>query len=650
MNLNTLGPQAFNAEVGNSPINGGRRAEAVDNGLVQVGRGIRQAAAGADEVAESNETRDALVQSHEIRTQYLKELQDAHTSGADLEAIHTRFQDDQQLVIDNLTYNGSLKAARMASSESSSMLSRQMHAINAEREGAAMKQSVIRADTAYGQQLQLAPDMLPFVLEQRDQVLETYKGRIPPHILDAVRLEGEIALTRNSVESMIQKDPETAKDWLENPEKAEMWGVLDADHRAALIRSADAMIDARYADGERARRAKLQLQQEQNDKAFDGMLVDFGTGKMDQWSREKILTLQGITPEMKTHMASVLEAYRKDEDKDPADFTAAYKGIVSGAFDRGAIDDMLLGKGMNGLVLDPKQHAYLSDMFTRMEKPDGRLEADFVHRMDQVINPRDMLGRMLSPDGAMNSYKFATELRQMTDMWTKAGGKAEMLLDPNSKEFRENVQPLLMKYRAKTLYNFDAQGGTTLNQAPGAAAQAPVTVQRGQETALPPGTWYRFPDTPAGKAAQRSGEAGAPTPYEAGAPLPYEPELLRQPQPKRRNGAAPVVIDPSPTQDIVRSKPAAKPAPAAPKKAEPAPAKKAAPADRPNIDDKMRSREELTKENTDIGAKFAATKKRREDALMREDRGAADKAWDEMRVLQKRAADIAREMSSRSKK
>ncbi len=486
-NLNTLGPQPFTANPPQSIVNGGEKAAVIDNGLVAAGRQIGATAIAAQSVDEENETRDALVQTHELRSKYMQQLQDANNSGADISKLQEQFTADQQAIQDNLQYRASSKAAHMANAESSLMFATHAARINAEREGAALKDSVIRHDAASGPMLVQDPGMLPYLIQERNKLVDSMAGRIPPHILDAVKLEGAQQLTITSVQAMIDKSPDFALHALQHHEEVPMWDNLSADARIALVKAAEHKIDANRADEAHARALEQQKKHEADLKALDGMLVNIGEGKIDDWSRNKILTLEGVGPEMKTHMAGLLEAYRKKEDKESTNFSDYYKLVATGKAGQAQIDQALLSD-----QIQPKEHAYLTSTLKAMEKPDGHIVTTYLQTASRIIAPRDRIGRILAEGGEEKFYEFSVKAEQMADEWKKAGGSVAELFDPASKPYRENMLPLLNKYRPQMGISYNDEKGTaSLSPAVGTAAN-PLIIKPGQEETLTPGTKYKF--------------------------------------------------------------------------------------------------------------------------------------------------------------
>jgi hypothetical protein len=509
--------KTFTADVGGTPISGGRRAVGGDFGgaLVDVGRTVQGVLSDYQDQQEADDSRTVMVQSQELRADFAKRLADAELSGAPLDAIHEEFETANEQIAQTTRTRRGLETARMYGAESGDIFRRRSMDIAASREGAALKQDIIRSDAASSALLQNAPDMLPMLLADRDAIVDTYAGRVPPEVLIALKAEGAQQLAVASVNSLINSNPKMALAALKDADQSLAgWEVLTPESRVALVNAAEYAVKAEEADNDRAWRDSQRAIKLADDKAMDEMLQDFGGGKMKEWTRKRILLDGSVSPDMKLRMAQVLEAYTADEQKgNPAQYIRRYREIVAEApgTRKNIDDDVISGR------LNPEQHNNLLGVLSRENKPQSRIESQFFSRAEQLINPRDMLGAFMAPDGAMNSYRFMTSIMKIRDEWEQAGKDTAELFDPQSRAFATTIMPLLNHYRAKKLTVYEGGVAREISAQGSAGAPVPVVTQA-EYDALLPGTSFTFVGEGPLKGRQGVKPGPKPTPAETRVP------------------------------------------------------------------------------------------------------------------------------------
>ena len=497
----------FTAEPANLPSPTGRRATAADfgadigAGLEALGTGGVRALTSYVDTVEADDAREVMVRMQEIRTQYQLQLADAETTGEDLQPISDKYTEEMDSVAVNAQTKTGLMIARDRTAENVAFLGATAERIHLARKGAKLKEDLVRSDAAAGQQLQSSPMMLPFLVQERAAILDTYRGIVPPTVLSALKIEGEQQLAIASAQALIEESPQLALNTLQNPEKDDVFAALTPDARNSLVNMAQTAVKAAKADAHNAWLEAKRAQDAADDAAMDSMLVDYSKGALNKWSMRGVMGQDGVSPDMKIRMGNVLEELRKPPPlpSHPGEFMRLYKGLAAGTETRTSVDKSLAGGNLNA-----DEHGYLLAFIAREDRPQAQLERAFHSHMERLINPRDMFGRMLAPNGEMNAYKFMVQVDEVRKQFEAQEKDTTELFDPRSRVFEIHIAPLLQQYRAKSLIRYDDAAGTaTMQEAPGSSRRSPYTVKEGEETTLDPGSYYRFPTDPAGGVRQR---------------------------------------------------------------------------------------------------------------------------------------------------
>lgn len=487
----------FTAEQGGLPINSGRAATAQDFGADQfkqvqnVGAQIIDFSQAVFDRAEADEVRNVVVQSQELRAKWSARMSAAELSGEPLEPLMEEFSTENEQIAQNTSFNSGLYAARKFGSESNELFVGRSMQITATREKASVIQEVQRSDQASAALLQQSPAMLPMLIQERVLMVNTYRGRVPPQVLEQLKIEGAQDLTATAASAMINDNPKMALDLLTSTEEGkDIFHALAPNQRTALIHAAEIAIKAQEADADNAYRDAQRAQKKADDDAMDAMLGDIGNAKGNEWTNKRILTQQGVSPDQKIRMGQVFNEYnrRAEANDDGEGFNNVYKGIVAGTVKRQELDEALV-RG----AITPKGHSQLVNVLAREDRPETQLEGYFFSKMESDINPRDFMGRFMAPNGAINSVKFKQDMWAIRDQFVKDKRDPTPLFDPGTKEFQQYTAPLLARYRAKTVTVYNADGTTTQVQSPGSVQGNAVKVRTEADfNALPPGTWFEF--------------------------------------------------------------------------------------------------------------------------------------------------------------
>jgi len=206
-------------------------------GLSDLGAGLAQLGRGVGAAQEDAALRASMVQMQELRAGYSLRMRDAEQTGANLREIQAAYEDELATMVESAATPRALAFVRERSADIRLQLTTEASRIDAARTGAKLKADLVRADAAFAKSLQAAPGMLSMLLEERNEIIGTYAGQIPPALLEAVRIEGEQQLAIASAAALIEESPEVALQILQDPASADapMFDMLAPEARKVLI-------------------------------------------------------------------------------------------------------------------------------------------------------------------------------------------------------------------------------------------------------------------------------------------------------------------------------------------------------------------------------------------------------------------------------
>jgi hypothetical protein len=173
----------YSAQVGQLPINGGRRASAEDDPTAAALGGLSHTIqhtgnAVLDQMAQ-DESRKAQVGLSEVRAKYAKELDDAALSGADTAKIKERMMAD----IDNIGQGYGTKAGvstvRIGQANAALMFDQQANAINVQRAFAEAKSGANKIVSNEASILAGQPTYLPTAIANVNAYIDTFPNVSP---------------------------------------------------------------------------------------------------------------------------------------------------------------------------------------------------------------------------------------------------------------------------------------------------------------------------------------------------------------------------------------------------------------------------------------------------------------------------------------
>lgn len=485
----------YSAPASVAPLQGGRAATPGDMSASYetVGPALQKTSSTIMAHLEASEERQVLVKQAQIRAKYAQQLDDAVISGANTDAIRQNMQDDLDKSAEGLQTRVGQATADWHAARTNELFNHEANTIAVHR--ASEKAKVEGQDflITTGDLVTRNPGYLPQAERDNEMFWSTYKGSLSPEQIAIYKQDYKRHFNMEAAMSRARLDPVGAKAAMATSEY-----YITPEQKGVVIGHADQYIRAKREDDRYAHQLKKEAQHEKDQAMFDNMLKDFSAGKKANWSQTVILGLKGIDPGMKTQMLSTFEHLIKPPKIDPEAANTAYQNIFRPEGDPLRIEsestiDALVVKGS----VDAREHSELRAAFANRDKPETQLENVFLARVDMLINPKDTLGLILNPDGPMNSYSFRKELSAVRATWPKDKSVAP-LYDPKSKEYEQNIQPLLRKYRATSVFVPNSAGVIEQRPIPQPTDTLPLIKNQAELDKFPGGR-YRTPTDPPGK-------------------------------------------------------------------------------------------------------------------------------------------------------
>ena len=405
---------------------GGRRAQASDfgaemgAGLQEMGQTTQRIGRDYVERQEEDDARAAMVDEAKLRAEFGKRADDALTSGEDLDKIREEFENKQAENRGRRTTKRGLDISEQHGAVSANTFREQLRQVESRRYGASLVKDGKEHSASMSAILQRSPELLPFAIESNNKLFDTYKGRVPPDVLEQARQQQEDILWRAGANAGIERDPKQALELLQSGG----WEGLRPDDRTALINKAQ--VDIRAADI-----TKKQLEQEAKKKQDDLdnqhmklMLRDFGDGKL--WTANSIAKMDDLSvPAQKQMIAWVQHqadrATRKDKP-DHSAYEAGYNRMFLEETDPGFIaDETALNKYIFETKMPVQDARALRADFERREKPGRKALAGMMNEYRRLITAPHPVTGMAAPQGLQAFREFRAYVGSMADEAVAAG-------------------------------------------------------------------------------------------------------------------------------------------------------------------------------------------------------------------------------------
>lgn len=487
-------------------IESGRRATAADFGgdvaaaTRELGATILHAGEQAQATREQNEARRVVVETQKAQAEFIQEYANAARGGTDFDAVRQKLDDRLAGIRGGLTTEKALYAADLHAEQTREQFARYHEQLANQRYGRQMQNDVAESLAAASAVLQ-QDDSDNSVYFQRGlvgEVINQFEGRVPPEVLEAARREANSRLDAAIANAWIERDPSAALEALRTGKLEH----LTPEQRTATINVAQQAIRSAEAERRAADAAMQKAKDAVAEAVFNEIQIAHANGELAKFNWRNMLRRQDLSPEQRDKLLRIYESYVRDEKKDPTPANEAYKNIFRPEGDPRRISsaeeiDTLLIRGK----IDANQHAGLRNALKARDKPEIQIENVFLDKMDALINPRDMLGRILNPDGPINSYNFRREVEKQRKAAIADKRDPANLFDPSHGDFRRHIVPLIEKYRAQTTLSTNDKGQTTavpmpapsIIESPTAEKPPPKVKDIFDYYALPPGTKFIDP-------------------------------------------------------------------------------------------------------------------------------------------------------------
>jgi hypothetical protein len=458
---------------------------------------------------EETESRKALVHNTEVRAKYAKRLDEAATSGEDLDKIREEFQNDLDAGSQDFQTRRGVDSARYYDASSAQMFDNRANDIAVFRAGAEAKLEGSKLLNSLGEILGSNASYLPQAERDVDAFVSTLK--ISPQQRAAIAQDLKQNLNVHAAKTNARNDPVGTMKAIEG-------GAYDMrpEQRLEVMQYAQA---AESLQRSRKLHAEQDIKMEQakrGDVALNEMLALHAGSKLSTFDTKALLRRQDLDPDRKIQIINIYNALALKPTTDPIMANALYADIFRPEGDPRRVKNVeQIDARLVAGVIDPEEHARQRRAFDAREKPEGVMENHFFRSTDAVINPRDALGRILAPDGPMNAYLFRRDLSNLREEWAKDPKKnKDALFEPASREYKENVLPLLNKYRATSIFLPNEKGEVVQQRVPTPDDTLPLVKGEAEYNALKPGDRYRYAGDPPGKfrvkPALKPGSAAGP--------------------------------------------------------------------------------------------------------------------------------------------
>lgn len=451
----------YTASLEGGAISGGRRATAEDTGAVDLSGAVRAvggAAEGYLAQKEQDETRTAIVENQRRRAQAIEELRAAEMAGKDAAPILQKFEDDIASVSAGFSTKQGVSAAEQHGITSRSVVTEAAHVMNARRAGHEMANQVKTFDASAAMELQINPTALGRALAEREALLATFRGRVPPELITAARQEGEAVLTASGVNSVIEADPVLAERLLRDVDH-KPWGALTPPQRTSLINKAQTAQSAEKAKAQAAEMERKKVMAANGDAALADMLQYHADGKLAQYDTKALLRRTDIDPDRVLQIFNVQKALVKEMREGPAKESPAVFNSLRERIDLPNDNPRKLRDTSEIWAVYARGGGLSKEGANFLEKraKDNRNEAGQRWSTAETEAIRNLKGQldkstMLNIDaaGGERVQAFTIHLRAKAEQFRKEGKDEYSLLNPKSKDYIGNDIPLFQSGAQRT--------------------------------------------------------------------------------------------------------------------------------------------------------------------------------------------------------
>jgi hypothetical protein len=305
-----LPKEGFSAQLGQLPINGGRRAD-MEDPLAAATQGFAHQAAQQSDVVlkqmEEDEGRNAIVASSEIRAKYAKALDDAALNGGDLPKLKEQMQAELQKAGEGFQTKKGAQSLQIYTANASLMFDEQANHIAVQRAFANAKQGASKLLNSESAIIQGNPLYLSMAVQNAHAYIDTLSGIRPEQkaqLKDDLgkELNMSAALASARVDPTGTRKRLEAGEWDLNPHQRDM-ALSKAESEVRAARAEQAYLDA-------ATEKKLH---QDNDDAWDGHFKDIMKPDGNAATiRRDIMDDPRLRPQTREHLINVMTLRAKE--------------------------------------------------------------------------------------------------------------------------------------------------------------------------------------------------------------------------------------------------------------------------------------------------------------------------------------------------
>jgi len=430
----------FTAQLGDAAVSGGRRASAEDFGggvgeaLTGLGRTGQVLGKQLVDNMEQDDNRAMLVEHAKIRQRYAKELEDAELSGADVDSIREKLENETANLRGQARTKAGLQTADIHAANTLNVFDTKSAQVKVARAGAQARTQGTEWLNANGAILTTNPSYLPIAEAEAKAFAQTFAGKLPPEKIKELEQTLIQQANRSAVTALTRLAPEDTKTRLQNGE----WN-LSPEQRAQEIGRAESQIKADRSEKESAIRFAQYEKQLASQEARDEYTKQIfaGTFKEGQAVADSRLTVQD-----REHLAvfnkNWWEAKLGQEKKsDPRVVRGLMLRIYAPEGDPTKVySDDVLYEPLKAGSLNATDHDRLRRAIAEQRDPNNSTVGGLLHAATRDVSnafSRDIVYAN-TPGGQLKAAtivnKWGVAVKDKMDEWRKAGKNPSELFSP----------------------------------------------------------------------------------------------------------------------------------------------------------------------------------------------------------------------------
>ena len=432
----------YTAQIGESPLSGGRRASADDfsssQGMLEFGRTVQGATEKVLQITEEEEARKAIVESTRIHAEYARQLDEAAVSGADTAKLKEKMLNDLAAVGSGFQTKRGQSELNVRSSRAELIFDSQAQQIAAAKAWAEAQRDGHNLSNSVAAHINIDPSYL----KTGEGILQAYVDTVPGlTAAQRIQLGMQVRQEANMAAGLAaaRVDPEGTKKRLADGE----WN-LTAQQREHLTARTESEIRARKAEEAYQRSEKERQKREDDATARDENFKAIMGGTASQ---RKILDDPRLLPATREHLVMLMEARAKagsaaERRSDPAVKLQLWKAINAPEGDPEKIYNAnAIFEAVKAGKLNTTDADYLNNQVAAQKDGKG---AKFGQRLNQRMG---IINRALNESAEFKNQpelnaaiqqSLVTQVEQEADRLRNSGAKGknpDALLNPDSPDY-----------------------------------------------------------------------------------------------------------------------------------------------------------------------------------------------------------------------